>query len=1048
MGMVLATTAPAVQAQPRPATGPTTTITLVTGDEVVLLRGEAKEVRPGPGRDGMRFSVHKTDDHLYVVPSDAISAVAQGRVDRRLFDITTLKEFGYDRRDTVPVIVTGQGANRVATGGRALASIDGYAYDAEKGAAWRNLTRARGVSKIWLDGRRETVLDHSVPQIGAPAAWAAGYTGAGIKVAVIDTGVDQTHPDLADREIAEANFSDSPDNVDHFGHGTHVASIVAGTGAKSGGRYRGVASGASILDAKVLDDFGGGMESWIIAGMEWAAEQGADVANMSLGGGDTAEIDPLEEAVNTLSAEYGTLFVIAAGNAGSDQSVGSPGSADAALTVGAVDRDDNLAGFSSRGPRTGDGAIKPDVTAPGVDIVAALHSEGTIGPEVEPGYTALSGTSMATPHVAGAAALLAQQHPDYTGARLKAVLSASAKPHADLTAFEQGSGRVDVARAITQSVVTEPTNVSIGTIQWPHDDDVPVSKALTYRNLGDTDVTLALTLDTDAPDGMFTVNADEVTVPAGGTAEVTVTGDANASTADGFFSAAIVATAGGSVTRTPVALDREVESYDLTVDTIDATGAPASEYGLLLYGHDNYRFETPYDEDGSVEVRLPKGTYLLDDTILGRSGDDLALSLVVQPKLVVDRDKTVTVDARTAKPVRVTPPAPAALQLGDIGYTLTTASGGLSSALLTEDLSLVTIAGLGETVPAEVFSAKVSTHWLADDGSFYGLTWFPPGAMPTGFTKTVKARDVAKVQVTHATPTPDRTGGKTLFPAPKTGEGLAFGIETLIDLPSERAEYLTPDAKWQGMLVQYDGEDSEAQFVSPYREYRAGRNYQTSFNQGPFTPAFTDDGYPGGWIFRYGNDLIIQPPLFSDTAGNAGFTLIDGGSLKLYRNGELIDETTEPAGYFTVPPEDAEYRAVVTASRPADVFDVSTAISAEWTFRSAQTDDANLQAVKTSALRLTPALDAANSARAGRPFVVPATLQHNGTGTTDVPRGLKVDVSYDGGRTWKKAPTILNLVAVLYHPANADTVSLRATATDRNGSKVTETVINAYKLRK
>lgn len=1047
VGMVLAT-APAVHAQPRSAGEQGRTVTLVTGDQVVFHDGEARQVRPGPGRDGIRFSVRKSGEHLYVVPSDAIAAVARGQVDRRLFDLTTLTEYGYDRRDTVPLIVTGQGANRVAAQGTALPSIDGYAYDAAKGTGWRSLTAARGVSKIWLDGKRKTVLDHSVPQIGAPSAWEAGYTGEGVRVAVVDTGVDQTHPDLADREIAEANFAETPDNVDHFGHGTHVASIVAGTGAKSGGKYRGVASGASILDAKVLDDNGSGQESWIIAGMEWAVEQGADIANLSLGGGDTPEIDPLEEAVNSLSAEHGTLFVIAAGNSGGDATVGSPGSADAALTVGAVDRDDELADFSSRGPRIGDGAIKPDVTAPGVDIVAALHSDGTISEPVEPGYTALSGTSMATPHVAGAAALLAQQHPDYTGAQLKALLSASAKPHPELTAFEQGAGRIDVTRAITQTVVSEPTSVSIGTIAWPHDDDVPVSKTFAYRNLGDADVTLDLALDTDAPAGMFTLSATEVTVPAGGTAEVTVTGDARVGDTDGYFSAAVVATSGESVTRTPVALDREVESYDVSITVLDRTGAPATDYSLLLVGLDNRTFVSPYDEDGTVEARLPKGTYLLDAIVFDGS-QMLTSSLLVQPNLVVDKELALTVDARTAKPVSVTPPAEAELLLADVGYSLITENGGFGLAFLTDDLSGLSTGHMGAPVPGTAFTAKINTHWSGADGAYYGLAWFPHGAMPTGFTKVVEQRDLATVRTRLGSPSPDRTGGKLVFPFPTEGDGFVVGIQQEVPLPGERVEHLTTDGvKWQSMLRQYNGEEPEAQLTSPFRNYRAGRTYDERMNYGVFGPAMTNDGFPGGWVYRYGDDLIVEPPLFSDGAGNAGFSITESASLALYRNGQLVGETDGSSGFFSVPPEDAEYRVVVRTTRPRDVFDVTTAVDAEWTFRSAHVDDETVVPMEVSAVRFSPKLDAANSAPAGRPYLVPVALQHNGTGQLDRPSRLKVEVSYDEGRTWRRADVLLNLVAVLHHPSGAESVSLRATATDRGGNTVTQTVLRAYKLRK
>jgi subtilisin family serine protease len=357
------------------------TVTLITGDRVTVLDGTISSVRPAKGREKVTFSRFVAGGHAYVLPNDARRLVATDRLDRRLFDVTTLVEFGYDdaHRDSVPLIVThpeGRQAPRAAAVSRALPSINGVAMAADKddaAAVWEALTdggttrpAAAGVSKVWLDGKRKSTLDQSVPRIGAPAVWEAGYTGAGVTVAVLDGGVDQTHPDLADREVAERNFSDAPDNVDFDGHGTHVASIVGGTGAKSGGRYRGVAPGVSIVDVKVLNDLGYGQDSWIIAGMEWAAEQGADIANLSLGTDDTTAVDPVEEAVESLSAEYGILFVCAAGNSGPrSYSVGSPASSPAALSVGAVDRDDALADFSSRGPTEVSGAIKPDVTAPG-----------------------------------------------------------------------------------------------------------------------------------------------------------------------------------------------------------------------------------------------------------------------------------------------------------------------------------------------------------------------------------------------------------------------------------------------------------------------------------------------------------------------------------------------------------------------------------------------------------------------------------------------------------------------------------------------------------
>ncbi|HEX6342423.1 S8 family serine peptidase, partial [Umezawaea sp.] len=384
-------------------------VTLITGDRVVLDGTGGGSVVPAAGRDAVVFTTSTEQGHVHVVPADARRAVASGRVDKRLFDVTELIESRYDdaHRDSVPLILT-TGADLRATGApvgttitAALPAVRSFAARTAKARAadtWRTLLADDSYSKIRLDGLRQPSLDRSAAQIGAPEAWQAGYTGTGVKVAVLDTGVDAEHPDLKGRELAEKNFTEDADNQDLVGHGTHVAATIASAGEK----YRGVAPDSRILDGKVCVG-GGCAESWILGGMTWAAEQGADIVNLSLGGGDSPEIDPLEEAVNTLSARHGTLFVVAAGNSGRPETVGSPGSADAALTVGAVDRSDGIASFSSRGPRVGDSAVKPDVTAPGVDIVAAKSSTGVIGTPVADGYVSMSGTSMATPHVAGAA---------------------------------------------------------------------------------------------------------------------------------------------------------------------------------------------------------------------------------------------------------------------------------------------------------------------------------------------------------------------------------------------------------------------------------------------------------------------------------------------------------------------------------------------------------------------------------------------------------------------------------------------------------------------
>ncbi len=593
---VSAADAPA-PAPPAPAGHQPDSVTLITGDRVEFDdAGLTPRITPGAGRASMPFRVTKRQGHVLVVPGDAAALVAAGRLDERLFDVTTLLNDGDDdaRRTDLPLIVQYDGAVprpkiAAATMVRQLSSVAGSALSVPKRNTrtwWNSATRTdrgiralgAGYTKIWLDGRRKLTLDHSAPQIGAPVAWKAGLTGKGVRVAIIDSGIDTHHPDLAGKVDASANFTSEPSG-DLFGHGTHVASIVAGSGAASGGKYRGIAPDAHLLDAKVCDQ-NGCSEDAILAGMQWAAAtEHAQVANMSLGGPDTPGVDPLEQAVNTLSAQYGTLFVIAAGNSGPFEStLESPGSADAALTVGAVDGQDAMADFSSRGPRLDDEALKPDITAPGVDVVAARAAGTALGDIVDEQYVRLSGTSMATPHVAGAAAILLQQHPDLTREQLKSTLMASAKTVDGVGVFDQGAGRVDIAKAIGETLTDSPASLSFGVARWPHEDDQVLSRTVTYRNTGSADLPLDLTLRVNGPGGapapasLFTVSGEHVVVPAGGTKQVTVTADTRPDQIPaGRYTGRLVAAGAGGVVTTPLAVDKESEHYDVRPPTSAGT---------------------------------------------------------------------------------------------------------------------------------------------------------------------------------------------------------------------------------------------------------------------------------------------------------------------------------------------------------------------------------------------------------------------------------------------------------------------------------------------
>ncbi|MFJ4579275.1 S8 family serine peptidase [Streptomyces echinatus] len=650
-------------AAPTPGAATPTTVTLVTGDKVTVTDlGHGRKtvtVQRPPGATGA-VRTASSDGRLTVVPDEALPYLRAGTLDRRLFDVGGLIRQGLTdaRAGALPLIVTYDRNARAATPAgarrtRALPSLRGAAVEAGKGRAfWRSFTHAPGIDKVWLDGRVKADMAESNAQIGTQAAWEAGLTGKGVTVAVLDTGVDLSHPDLTDRVTATRSFIDGQEVADRNGHGTHVTSTVGGSGAASGGREKGVAPGATLAVGKVLSDQGSGSESQIIAGMEWAARDvHARIVSMSLGSTEASDgTDPMAQAVNTLSRETGALFVVAAGNTGAPSSIGSPGAADAALTVGAVDSADQPAYFTSAGPRYGDNALKPDISAPGVDILAA-RSQLVSGSGY---YTSMSGTSMATPHVAGAAALLAEQHPDWSGAQLKdALMSSSAQ--LDPSPYVLGAGRLSVPDAV-RADVTATGSADLGFHRWPYDTDKPVTRTLTYANRSDAPVTLKLSVR-GAPDGVAILARDTLAVPAHGTASTTVTGDGSKAPV-GETSGQVVAAApdGTPLAHTVFGLVKEEERYTLTVHVKDRDGAPAAAdltVQRLAAGED--AAPAHVGDSGSLRLRLKPGTYSLASflDVRGSHGaDSLGLGFLAAPGIPLDRDREVTLDGRALREVR------------------------------------------------------------------------------------------------------------------------------------------------------------------------------------------------------------------------------------------------------------------------------------------------------------------------------------------------------------------------------------------------------------
>ena len=681
---------------------------LITGDRVTVVAGsdgkQVASVEPGPGREGIVFRTVEEDGDLSVLPSDAVAPLFTGKLDRRLFNVTELLAQGYDEAhtDALPLIVSqpdGQPASALDTLSalhddsaptRHLDSINALALHVDRkdlGRFWKQLAhssghtptaRAAGTPKVWLDGRVSPTLDRSTAQINAPAAWDAGYQGQGVKVAVLDTGADLSHPDLAGRAAATKDFSGSAGTNDVFGHGTHVASTVGGTGAASGGKRKGVAPQSELLIGKVLGDDGYGSESAVIDGMEWAADQGARVVNMSLGSDAPSDgTDPMSLAVNGLTKSSGALFVVAAGNNGElgSQTVGSPGAADAALTVGAVDRDDSLASFSSRGPRLGDKAAKPDVTAPGVGIVAARATGTTMGDPVDSSYIAASGTSMATPHVAGAAALLAQEHPDWDAAHLKDALISTAHTVPGQQVPEQGGGRIDLAAAAFGPVTATGT-VSLGSFVSGTAGQAE-DATIRYTNTSKSEITLGLTLrlattgGREIADHGVRLGADSVRIAAGATAEVPVHVDPSVIQRGDYYGYVNASTADGrTAVHTTASLVVHGPKHRLTVHTVDREGNVDHEgkYGYwdlpIIWGPDG--FESYISESPAV-AEVEEGTYQLNYSSLDDAADGQELREVVLPEVKVTKDMSVTLDARKTTQVEIRTPKPAE-QRGILSY--------------------------------------------------------------------------------------------------------------------------------------------------------------------------------------------------------------------------------------------------------------------------------------------------------------------------------------------------------------------------------------------
>ncbi len=1164
--------------------GETTTVTLITGDRVVVRDGRVAGVRMARGREHVRTWQFRVEGHDHVIPLDALPLLRQDRLDRRLFDVTGLVEQDYDdeHEPVVPTMV-GDAAGAAVAGAEPLGRLGLVKRDipkSEAARAWRDLTGAgagiASTGKVWLNGRVRAALDRSVPQVGAPKAWRAGLRGDGVKVAVLDTGYDATHPELAGKVDAEANFTDEGEaRVDTDGHGTHVASTIAGVG-----EHPGVAPGARLLVGKVLGRYGG-REDWVLAGMQWAVDNGADVVNMSLGGNGGDGTDLLSQTVNRLSESTGALFVVSAGNAGGRGTVGSPGTADRALTVGSVTKSDQLSVFSSRGPRRGDFGLKPEISAPGSDIVAA-RAAGTLAPfAVDEHHARLSGTSMAAPHVAGAAAILAGQHPDWTGEQIKGALVGSAHRLAGVDTHAQGAGRLDVARATTQQVRVEGV-AGFGEVwgAWRADREI------TYVNDGDRDVTLELTAEVDQRDRIALDRT--VTVPARSRATVVVGVHGDAATR-GELTGAVVARAGDVVLTTPVTANLLGDPHELTVEVTGRDGEPVRSVLIVTDERTGRSSDAIVWGGEPARFTVPAGDYRITGITQDTTG---ATTMFAQPAAVAGAT-AVVVDAQRGKPVVATIDDPDA-RAGYGGVTAIVSDpdedGPIDGSLVAfggtpdEGAGLYTIgsprmrgldlvqfsyftpphvvvtvvgeggfefASAGTAAPlgfAGVLTGRVVDIGLADPetieqaGDLTGaLVLIAPrdwdNEPPVDFDQVARGIALAKGRGAKAVlsytglPQPpalptvalwdreelralqallsqrpvevsllsragspdayflaDRVAGhvpeghefryrraalgtvdRLLVDTMKPGQyrfhygfwtfgGLTASAEVEAIWPQRRSDHATEGTAISMAAAVGFTESGDFGFETTVPvELEAGERRTSRVFGAPFGPELTtppthsQDGEPLPWAYRERDHVRFAIPMFADSdPGNAAqYDTTNLGATTLYRGAREVGRSDVPGtGAFTATP--GTYRLVVDATRPAAetsmVPALSTRTGAEWTFRVGR-GDATRRALPLLDVRFALPLDDHNRAAAGEALVGTVTAAHQPGAPVVRAKVRTVEVSFDDGRTWRRAALSGDRVTVPAGGAAGGYVSLRATAADLTGNAVTETVIRAYALR-
>ncbi|WP_407562624.1 S8 family serine peptidase [Streptomyces sp. 184] len=1069
----------------------------MTGDTVTL--GPLADGRPtvsvapaegAAGRTSFT-TLHEGGD-VYVIP-DEVAGLVPGVLDIELFNVTALAamDYGDAATGTLPLIVRGPrplAALDAAGDARRLPSIDATAVAVPKDAAAAFADRltdpagpraAAGVTRVWLDREvRATELDWNLGMIGAPEAWGSGLSGAGIDVAVLDSGIDADHPDLRGQVAAAEDFTGSGSTGDPHGHGTHVASIVAGTGAAADGARRGVAHGARLLNARVLDDAGRGQSSWVIAGMEWATAQGAEVANLSLGAQPGEGDDPVALALDALTADAGTLFVAAAGNSGPfGGSIQSPGIARSALTVGAAVRSGKAAFFSSVGPTHATFRAKPDLMAPGSGIAGARSGGGTADP-----YTEKEGTSQAAPHVAGAAALLLEKHPGWNWERVKTALMTTADGDAGKTQSQYtGAGMLDLPGAVSDTLEFDRGNVDFGYLRHP-DGSEPRSVEVSVTNNGTEPEHLDLSDNArdvyggEAPEDLLTVSPARVTVAPGETRTITATLTPGTVPPRVYAGGVVVERDGGGDTVTlPFNAYLEPPRHDIRLTVLDRHGEPWAGGTVWLGNMDEYR---PVSGGGSQTVHLDgngQGTARMLPGSLSvmakvetpaRDGSPATVAFAGSPEVMLDGDIEYTIDARKAKQLRPARVAGAKTearhvsvhyQRGDAAKGNGIGDGIYASGEEVADGRVF----LQPTGPVDSGTVAFETRWRLDatgpergrqaDAYELVLGGEKVADPPVYDVSRAEVRDLARLTADYRSllGRPDRYVESRA--AYSTRIRASYSMSEELDVPQRRTELVTagPEVRWKHCL----GVPSAGGFslCEPMTAYEHGERHAPVWFGGVAPAVVAGNHY----------DTSLSVPVDLSDGEHSGQepdrSAFGDQSLRLYRNGTEVQPRNPDSSYFDIPSQAATFRLEHTAHPDTARLPIGSRTQTSWTFPSRGPEQPGGPAVKPRLLTVDyrPPTRDDGTLRAGVPLVLGARLvsSESPSDWRKEHGKLRLWVSTDSGERWHRMLAVplpdgsVAAVAPGVRLRAGDAVSVRVEGSAAEGRTVDQTIVDAYPVR-